>query len=329
MKYGAINVEVWGKMKILFTNPTPMIKYGMQKGFQKLGWETDRLEVPQQTVEGLKSKIKEFKPDYIFTEGGVDTKKFIFPVLEECKIPHIYWAVEDPIAHYTLAMQWAQKSVLVLTPDIEMLESYRKRGHKAICIPFAADPDYYYKYPLDKHFASLDAIHIGNNYNVFPERRKAYEYIIKPFIDKNKKLEVYRSDWDNPRHAFNLPPQYIKGHIPHEKSVIAYSSAKISLGVHSITNSRTMQSMRTFEILGCGGFFLTQHTRAIEHMFKNHIHLVWSTCYEETVELMDFYLNNDSARERIALNGQKYVYENHNYLERAREIVEALKAVQT
>gem|GEM_PF-4990047 len=44
---------------------------------------------------------------------------------------------------------------------------------------------------------------------------------------------------------------------------------------------------------------------------------------------MDFYLNNDSARERIALNGQKYVYENHNYLERAREIVEALKAVQT
>jgi len=64
-------------------------------------------------------------------------------------------------------------------------------------------------------------------------------------------------------------------------------------------------------------------------MFKNHIHLVWSTCYEETVELMDFYLNNDSARERIALNGQKYVYENHNYLERAREIVEALKAVQT
>ena len=317
-----------GKNEDTFTNPTPMIKYGIQRGFQKLGWVTDRLEVPQQTIEGFITKIKEFKPDYIFTEGGVETKKFVFPVLEEYAIPHIYWAVEDPIAHNTLAMQWAQKSVLVLTPDIEMLGNYKQKGHKAICIPFAADPDYYFKYPLDKHFASLDAIHVGNNYNVFPERRKAYEYIIKPFMDKQKKLEVYGFDWDNPKHAFNLPPKYHKGHISHEQSVIAYSNAKISLGVHSITNSRTMQSMRTFEILGSGGFFLTQHTRAIENMFKNHTHLVWSKSYEETVELLDYYLKNESERVRIALNGQRFVYKNHTYEKRAGEIVEALKEVQ-
>lgn len=316
-------------MKILFTNPSPLIKYGMQKGFEKIGWETDRLEVPQQSIEGLESKIEEFKPDYIFTEGGVNTKKFIFPVLEKYSIPHIYWAVEDPVAHNTFAMQWAEKSVLVLTPDMEMLHSYRQRGHKAICIPFAADPDYYYKYPPDKHFASLDAVHVGNNYNVFPERRMAYDYIIKPFIDKNKKIEVYGSDWDNPKHAFRLPSRYHKGYLPHEKSVIAYSSAKISLGVHSITNSRTMQSMRTFEILACGGFFLTQHTRAIEYMFKNHVHLVWSKSYDETVELMEHYLKNDSERERISLAGQKFVYENHSYEKRAREIANALKGVQT
>jgi len=314
-----------GKMKILFTNPSPLIKYGMQKGFEKIGWETDRLEVPQQSVEGLKLKIEEFKPDYIFTEGGVNTRKFIFPVLEKYSIPHIYWAVEDPVANNTFAMQWAEKSVLVLTPDMEMLENYRRKGHKAICIPFAADPDYYYKYPPDEHFASLDAVHVGNNYNVFPERRRAYEYIIKPFIDKNKKIEVYGSDWDNPKHAFRLPPKYNKGYLSHEKSVIAYSSAKISLGVHSITNSRTMQSMRTFEILACRGFFLTQHTRAIEYMFKNHVHLVWSKSYDETVELMEYYLTNDQARERIALNGQKFVYENHTYEKRVREIEKALK----
>jgi spore maturation protein CgeB len=314
-------------MKILFTNPSPLIKYGMQKGFQKLGWKTDRVEVPQQSVDGLKSKIEEFRPDYIFTEGGVNTRKFIFPVLERYTIPHIYWAVEDPVAHETMAMQWAQKSVLVLTPDIEKLDSYRQRGHKAICIPFAADPDYYFRYPKDEHFASLDAVHVGNNYNVFPDRRKAYEYIIKPFIDKKKKIEVYGSDWDNPRHAFRLSPEYNKGYLSHEMSVIAYSSAKISLGVHSITNSRTMQSMRTFEILGCGGFFLTQRTRAIEYMFRNHVHLVWSGSYEETSELMDYYLNNDSERERIARTGQRFVYENHSYEKRAREIVEALKGV--
>jgi spore maturation protein CgeB len=148
--------------------------------------------------------------------------------------------------------------------------------------------------------------------------------MITPFIDKGKALEVYGFDWANPKHRFSLTDQYNKGYISHEKSVVAYSSAKIVLGVHSIANSRTMQSMRTFEVLGCQGFFLTQHTRAIEAMFKNHEHLVWSSCYEETVELIDYYLNHGPAREKISVNGQKFVYENHSYEKRAAEIIHSL-----
>ncbi|MEA4942434.1 Spore protein YkvP [bioreactor metagenome] len=311
-------------MKILFTNPTPMIKYGMQMGFEKNGWNTARIEVPEQTVEGLSAKIEAFLPDYLFTEGGVETKRFIYPVLEKYQIPHIYWAVEDPVGNSGLAMEWSKRSVLSLTPDIEMLSNYEKSGFHAICTPFAIDPDYYHKYPSDLHFAALDAVHVGNNYDVFPERRQAYEYIIKPFIDHGKAVEIYGSDWENPNHRFNIPHPYDKGYLAHEKSVVAYSSAKIVLGVHSITNSRTMQSMRTFEVLGCRGFFLTQHTRAIETMFENHRHLVWSSSYAETEDLMEYYLNHESARKKIAEAGQRFVYENHTYEKRAREIIAAL-----
>lgn len=311
-------------MKILFTNPTPMIKYGMQKGFEKRGWETARLEVAEQSVEGLNQKIDAFKPDYLFTEGGVDTKRFVFPVLEQRGIPHIFWAIEDPVANKTLAMEWAKRSVLSLTPDIESLGNYHENGFKAICIPFAMDPDYYHAYPSDPHFSTLDAIHIGNNYNVFPDRCKAYQYIIGPFMDKKKKLEVYGFDWQNPKHSFNLLSEYDKGYIAHERSVVAYSSAKIVLGVHSITNSRTMQSMRTFEVLGCRGFFLTQRTPAIEAMFENHKHLVASSSYEETSELMEYYLKHSSAREKIAENGQQFVYSAHTYEQRASEIISSL-----
>ena len=311
-------------MKILFTNPTPMIKYGMQKGFEKNGWETARIEVPEQTVEGLSAKIESFRPDYLFTEGGVETKKFIYPVLEKYGIPHIYWAVEDPVGNSRLAMEWSERSVLTLTPDLEMIPNYREHGFHAICIPFAIDPDYYHRYPTDAHFASLDAVHVGNNYDVFPERRHAYEYILQPFIDRGKALEVYGSDWENPAHKFNVPPQYDKGFLAHETSVIAYSSAKIVLGVHSITNSRTMQSMRTFEVLGCHGFFLTQRTRAIETMFENRRHLVWSSSYEETLDLMDYYLSHPSEREKIAEAGQKFVYENHTYEKRVKKILASL-----
>ncbi|OCA83032.1 hypothetical protein A8F94_17970 [Bacillus sp. FJAT-27225] len=310
--------------KILFTNPPPIIKYGIQPGFEKNGWETARLEVPEQSVDGLLKKIDEFKPDYLFTEGGVDTKRFVFPVLEKVDIPHIYWAIEDPVAE-GLAMEWAGKSVLTLTPCVEMLDNYKKKGHKAICIPFAMDPDYYNPKPAKKEYIGLDAVHIGNNYDWFEERRKAYGYIIQPFIDKGKNIAVYGMDWQNPTHRFNVPDSFLKGYLAHEESVYAYSAAKITLGVHSITDSKTMQSMRTFEVLGCAGFFLTQHTAAIESMFKNHKHLVWSKGYDETVELMDFYLKNDSAREKVAKKGQRYVYKYHTYEQRAAEIISALK----
>lgn len=52
-------------MKILFTNPTPMIKYGILSGFEKHGWETARIEVPQQNESDFQGMIDRFKPDYI------------------------------------------------------------------------------------------------------------------------------------------------------------------------------------------------------------------------------------------------------------------------
>lgn len=311
-------------MKILFTNPSPMIKYGIQPGFEKHGWITDRLELINHNVDALEKKIETFQPDFLFTEGGVDTKSFIFPVLDKLKTPHIYWAVEDPVANSTLAMEWAKRSVLTLTPTIECLENYQKNNYKAICIPFAIDPDYYHRYPVESHYSTLDAIHVGNNYNVFQDRIKAYGYILQPFIDQNKVFEVYGFDWRHPKHDYNLPEKYDKGYLSHEQSVVAYSNAKITLGVHSITKSRTMQSMRTFEILGCGGFFLTQKTAAIDSMFQNHVHLVSSSCYDETIELMNFYLAHPDERKKIAETGQQFVYSNHTYAHRVEEIIRSL-----
>lgn len=310
-------------MRILFTNPPPIIKYGMELGFQKHGWETARIEIPEQNEQAVLKKVEEFKPDYLFTEGGVETKRFVFPVLEKTGLPHIFWAIEDPIAS-GLGMEWAARSVLTLTPCIEMIPVYEKSKHKVLCVPFAMDPDYYYKRSPSDKYRELDAIHIGNNYNVFPKRCEAYQYIIQPFIDMGKRIEIYGWDWTNPRHQFNVDQKHVKGYMAHEESVVAYSSAKIVLGVHSIVDSETMQSMRTFEVLGCAGFFLTQHTKAVESMFENHKHLAWSSSYEETVEIMDFYLNNQAARERVALAGQKLVLEKHTYQHRVADILQAL-----
>ncbi|MNM77949.1 hypothetical protein D3C81_898260 [compost metagenome] len=59
-------------------------------------------------------------------------------------------------------------------------------------------------------------------------------------------------------------------------------------------------------------------------MFENHVHLTYSSSPEETKEIMDFYLNNEDARNKIALAGQKLVYEKHTYKQRVNEIINAL-----
>ncbi|MCX7773387.1 MAG: glycosyltransferase [Clostridia bacterium] len=52
--------------------------------------------------------------------------------------------------------------------------------------------------------------------------------------------------------------------------------------------------------------------------------MVWSSSYEETLALAEFYLAHEAERENIAKTGQQYVYENHTYEKRVCEIMKAL-----
>lgn len=311
-------------MKILFTNDAPIIKYGLAKGFQKHGW--DIFILTDKTLDGLIRAVDEFKPDYLLTEGGIDMQSRVFPVIVEKGIPHIYWGIEDPVFPHGLSTEWASYSELVLTPCIEMIGHYERMGKRVICVPFAIDPDMYKDYRgKSDYYKQFDAILVANNYNYYDSRLKAYRYLIQPFIDQGKNIRIYGMDWDNPEHQFHVDPKYIGGYMAQEESLIAYSNAKIVLGVHSIVDSKTMQSMRTFEILGCRGFFLSSYALSLEYMFKNHEHLVWSTCVEETIEYMNYYLAHDDARERIAENGFRFVHERHTYYHRVADIIRALK----
>lgn len=310
-------------MRILFLNSAPIITYGLAAGFEKNGVVTSILTPNQQNIQGFKNALDTFKPDFVLMEGGIDSQEWVFPVVEE-GVPLIYWGIEDPIWLDTLSMEWAEHAVLVATPCWEAVEKYQANGHHALCVPFAVNPDWYYRRDTQK-YAHLDAVLIANNYNYYDTRYEAYQYLLQPFIDHSKNLEVYGLDWDNPDFKYRVPEHYYKGYMPYEETVLAYSSAKMVLGVHSVIDSRTMQSMRTFEILGCGGFFFSSYAKALEEMFINHRHLVFSRSREETEVYMDYYLRNEEARQKIALEGQKFVYENHTYEQRAKQIIEALE----
>lgn len=306
-------------MRILFVNTAPIIKYGIGAAFADLGHEVKLVFLDRE--ESLYPYLKEFKPDYVFNDGGINRMPKLFPLLDEMKIPHMYWAIEDPAAFDYLSLPYARKSSHVFTPCLESIELYRKNGINAHLLMFGCHPRFHCRGEKKEKFRH-DIIFVGSNYDYHPARLKGIDDILRALIDNHYDIKIYGNEWwlDKSR-PYYISPEYYGGLMPYEELPSAYASAKIVIGLHSVDNSLTMMSMRTFEVLGCGGFYLTQWTPSIEYFFKNHYHLVWTKSSEETFALVNWYLEHPQEREKIALRGQEEVYRKHTYHVRILEVL--------
>ena len=310
-------------MRILFANTAPIVKYGIGPALAELGHEVGYVFLDREP--SLEPFINEFRPDAVFNDGGGGRMAKLFPLLQQRGIPHIYWAIEDPVSFDYLSMPFAEKSALVFTPCRESLADYNRHGIAAHLLMFACNPNYHRPGAPDPRF-NHDIIFAGNNYSYHPARQRGVATVLQPIIDQGYDLQVYGNEWWlDPNQAYTIPASYYGCYMANEDLPRACASARIILGLHSVDTSRTMMSMRTFEIEGCGGLYLTQWTPALEEMFINQRHLVWTKSREETLDLVKYYLQHPELRQRIALQGQSEVYQKHTYQQRAHDIMPYLQ----
>jgi len=312
-------------VRVFFTNTAPIIKYGIGQAFADLGHDICLANVAMD--EGWQEALDRFEPDLVFTDAGWGIAHKLLPVLKKKHLPHIYWAIEDPPYLESLSMAYARQADAVFTTCRESISTYRQKGIYAELLMFACHPSYHRRVEPDHHF-NHDIAFVGNNYFEFPARLWGAQTLLRPLLDSEHNIRIYGNEWwlDENRPFFIRPDQY-GGYLGNEELPVLCSSVPIVLGLHSVADSKTMMSMRVFEILGSGGFFISQWTPAVEHLFRNHHHLVWSKSADETLELVDYYLQNPAARERIAVQGQQEVYEHHTYHQRVQEIMPFLNAV--
>ncbi len=311
-------------MKVFFSNTAPIVKHGIGQAFAAMGHKVCYANV---LIDHNWQYIMEnFQPDCVFTDAGWGIKEIMLPVLKKRHIPHIYWAIEDPPYYESLSLPFARVSACIFTTAQECIPRYRQEGIDARLLLFACNPDYHRRVKADRRFHSQIAF-VGNNYFQYNERLRAAEQILKPLLESSYEFKIYGNEWwlDRER-PFFIENKHYGGYLANEDLPALCASVPVILGLHSVSDSRTMMSMRTFEVLGSGGFYLTQWTPAIENLFKNHVHLVWSRSAEETLELVDYYLRNPAARERIARQGQEEVYSKHTYWHRLREILPLIEA---
>ncbi len=154
------------------------------------------------------------------------------------------------------------------------------------------------------------------------------QYVINRQITREERTEVltelgsrYKVDLYTPDSK-----KEIKGCINHgtadfySELPLIFSESKINLNItlRSIVNGIPL---RCFEIMGAGGFLLTNYQGDFASFFEAGIDYVY---YDGTKDLLDkaeYYLKNEDERKQIAAAGLAKIKEAHTYRHRAEEMV--------
>ena len=111
----------------------------------------------------------------------------------------------------------------------------------------------------------------------------------------------------------------------------AYAQAKIAVGLprDGFTGlpGEYVTSNRIYNAMGSGAFYLSHNINNVELFFepKVHMDMVKDDTFEEFDEKIQYYLENENERERIAYTGQQEILKNHTLKTRVREYISLLE----
>ena len=103
-----------------------------------------------------------------------------------------------------------------------------------------------------------------------------------------------------------------------------FAASKINLNF-TIPNIKSGLPLRIWDVLGSGGFLMTNFQAEIPYYLKNKEDLVCFESVEELVELCGYYLAHEEERRQIAENGYKKVSAYHTYEQRIVQMIEIVK----
>lgn len=104
-----------------------------------------------------------------------------------------------------------------------------------------------------------------------------------------------------------------------EDAPAVFNRTKINLNL-TLKSIRSGVPLRVWDILGAGGFCITNYQAELPMYFVNGEDLVWFKSRSELFRLVDYYLEHEEERKKIAENGRRKVREFHDYDSRIDEI---------
>ncbi len=170
---------------------------------------------------------------------------------------------------------------------------------------------------LCKKIYKLVKIDMGENYREC--RREVLISMIQKKITVNERRNLltvlgsnYPLDHYADREAKNLPVHYC-GYADYcTEMPIIFHTSKINLNI-SLRSIQTGIPLRVIDILGAGGFCLTNYQAELGEYFENGKSIVWFESYDDLFDKIAYYLEHEDEREAIAAAGHRIIAEEFTY----------------
>ena len=190
-------------------------------------------------------------------------------------------------------------------------DEWRAHGLPAKLLPAAGDSGISPE-PFNQRFAS-DVAFVGTGYD--PERARLLLEVARKFD-----IRVWGLGWEPWARELNWGGRPVEG----DEFEAVCSSSRITLGVNPAraAGASTYTSDRTWMALLAGAFLLAPGTEGMKWMLRGGEHCAWYHDVESCLGRISYYLEHDSERKHIQVEGEKFARRFHTYDQRIANLLE-------
>ena len=276
--------------------------------YHQIDWIAAGKDFPRRLIAG----VKDWRPDLVFMQiqsGGVVDVNTISQV-KELGATVVNWSgdVRDPMPSFYSeigpALDWT------LLTNETWVKILRDRGINAAYLQIGFNQEIFHPWGSDMQVEPvvLLANYYGSTFPMSQMRLKMARYLRHKY-----NVGIYGNGW----------PMASNAQLDWWLEVMCYRGCKIAVGMNQVELER-YTSDRLFRAMGSGAFYLAHYYPGIEKDFERGVHLDWWHNHRELGTKIDYYLEHDDERRKIAAAGSELVHTRHTWLDRMAELRKVL-----
>ncbi|MFN3307215.1 MAG: glycosyltransferase [Candidatus Kapaibacteriota bacterium] len=323
-----------------------IIHFAFDEIYQKYG----RTRMNTQLVE----VVRQHSPDlvFFFLYNDEFSKDVLLYLKNELRVTTFNWFADDHWRFYNFSRHWAPYFTFVSTTDSEAISKYHKFGINNVIKTQWGFNHYLYKKPED--FDLSGEIKYKFDVTFVGQKHSNRASLIKYLTNRNVPVDCWGKGWAN-------------GRLPFERMLEVFRLSKINLNFSNASGGLSLRSLasvfitrridhrlrlqpirmfpdnilstfhrifgkqikgRVFEIVGSGGFLLTQNADNLGEYFVDGKEIAVFNNKQELLKKINFFLKNEELRKEITLNGYLRALKEHTYEARFKELFKKMNLIK-